>query len=185
VWYFTLLRKCPHISEYIFILSPSVLYLTNYVQQRHLARFLNWKKIPAFVEEEGSRLCWNTTARIWGYFSSVLEFKSCLCKSILILPSSTTRCEPGSSVRLVSGYGWTTELSRFNTRQRRKDFFCSLCVQNGSRAHPASCTMGTEGPLPGGKARPERDADHSPHLVPMSLMSRTYTSSPPKRLRGV
>jgi hypothetical protein len=29
-------------------------------------------------------------------------------------------------------------------------------------AHPASCTMGTGGSFPGGKARPERDADHSP-----------------------
>jgi hypothetical protein len=28
--------------------------------------------------------------------------------------------------------------------------------------HPASCTMGTGGPFPGGKARPGRDADHSP-----------------------
>jgi hypothetical protein len=27
---------------------------------------------------------------------------------------------------------------------------------------PASCTMGTGGPFPGGKARPGRDADHSP-----------------------
>jgi hypothetical protein len=27
--------------------------------------------------------------------------------------------------------------------------------------HPASCTMGTEGPFPGGEARPGRDADHS------------------------
>jgi hypothetical protein len=29
-------------------------------------------------------------------------------------------------------------------------------------AHPASCTMGTGGPFPGGNARPGRDADHSP-----------------------
>jgi hypothetical protein len=28
----------------------------------------------------------------------------------------------------------------------------------------------------GGKARPERDADHSPHLVPRSRMSTSYTS---------
>jgi hypothetical protein len=40
---------------------------------------------------------------------------------------------------------------------RVKDFFSNLCVQTGSGAHPASCTMGT-----GGKARPGRDADHSP-----------------------
>jgi hypothetical protein len=32
---------------------------------------------------------------------------------------------------------------------------------------------------PGVKARPGRDADHSPYLVPRSRMSRSYTSSPP------
>jgi hypothetical protein len=38
-----------------------------------------------------------------------------------------------------------------------EDFSSNLCVQTGSGAHPASYTMGT-----GGKARPGRDADHSP-----------------------
>jgi hypothetical protein len=32
-----------------------------------------------------------------------------------------------------------------------------------SGAHPASYTVGTGGSFPGGKARPGRDADHSPH----------------------
>jgi hypothetical protein len=43
-----------------------------------------------------------------------------------------------------------------------EDFSSSVCVQTGSGAHPASCTMGTGGPFPGGKARLGRDADHSP-----------------------
>jgi hypothetical protein len=43
-----------------------------------------------------------------------------------------------------------------------EDFSSSPCVQTGSRAHPASYPMGTEGPFLGGKARPGRDADHSP-----------------------
>jgi hypothetical protein len=43
-----------------------------------------------------------------------------------------------------------------------KDFSSILCVQTGSGAHPASCTMGTGGPFTVGKARPRRDADHSP-----------------------
>jgi hypothetical protein len=81
--------------------------------------------------------------------------------------------------------GWTTDRSRFDSWQRRKDFSCSLCVQTGSGAHPAFCTMGTGGPFPGAKARPGRDADHSPHLVPRSRMSRSYISSPPKRLHGM
>jgi hypothetical protein len=43
-----------------------------------------------------------------------------------------------------------------------KDFSSSLCVQTGSEAHPASYPMGSGCPFPGGKARPGRDADHSP-----------------------
>jgi hypothetical protein len=49
----------------------------------------------------------------------------------------------------------------FDPRQRQKDFSSILCVQTSSGAHPASCTMGTGGPFPGGKARPGRAADHS------------------------
>jgi hypothetical protein len=74
--------------------------------------------------------------------------------------------------------GWTTVRLRFDPRQRRKELSSSLCVQTGSGAHPAFCTMGTGGPFPGGKARPGRDADDSPHLVPRSGMSRSYASSP-------
>jgi hypothetical protein len=75
--------------------------------------------------------------------------------------------------------GWTTGRSRFNPKQRRNDFSSSLCVQTGSGAHPASCTVGTGGPFPRAKVRPWRDPDHSTHLVPSSRMSRSYTSSPP------
>jgi hypothetical protein len=45
---------------------------------------------------------------------------------------------------------------------RAEDFSSSPCVQTGSGAHPASYPMGTGGSFPGGKARPGRDADHSP-----------------------
>jgi hypothetical protein len=43
-----------------------------------------------------------------------------------------------------------------------KIFYSGLCVQTGSGAHPASCTMGTGCPFPGSKARSGRDANHSP-----------------------
>jgi hypothetical protein len=72
-------------------------------------------------------------------------------------------CEPGSSVSIVSGLGLDDRTIKVRSRQRRKDFSSSLCAQTGSGAHPASCTMGTGGPIPGAKARPGRDADHSHH----------------------
>jgi hypothetical protein len=74
--------------------------------------------------------------------------------------------------------GWTTGRSRFDPRQRRKDFSSSLCVQTGSGAQPASCTMGTGGPFSGATRWKARDADHSPLLVPRSRMSSSYIFSP-------
>jgi hypothetical protein len=46
---------------------------------------------------------------------------------------------------------WMTGRSRFDPRQRQKEFFSSLCVQTGSGAHRASYSMGTGGPFPGEK----------------------------------
>jgi hypothetical protein len=85
----------------------------------------------------------------------------------------------GSSGSIVSGYGLDDRAIEVRFAAEAKDFSSSLCVQTGSEAHPASCTMGTECPFPRGKARTGRDADHSPHLVLRSRMSRSYTSSPP------
>jgi hypothetical protein len=61
----------------------------------------------------------------------------------------------------VSDYGLDDRASGVRCPAGAKDFSSSLCVQTGSVARPASCTMGTGGPFPGGKARPGRDADHS------------------------
>jgi hypothetical protein len=85
----------------------------------------------------------------------------------------------------VSGYGLDDRGTEVRFPAEEKRFSSNLCVQTGSEAHPASCTMGTGGPFPGGKARPRRDADHSPNLVPRSRMIRSYISSPPKHLHGV
>jgi hypothetical protein len=42
-----------------------------------------------------------------------------------------------------------------------RDFSFNLCVQTGSGGHPATCPLGSGGPLPGGVAWPGHDADHS------------------------
>jgi hypothetical protein len=96
-----------------------------------------------------------------------------------------TSGEPGSWVNIVSGHGLNNRAIEVRSPAGAEDFSSSLCVQTGSGIHTASCTIGTGSPFPGGKAQPGRDADHSPHLVPRSRMSRSYTSSPPKRLHGV
>jgi hypothetical protein len=48
--------------------------------------------------------------------------------------------------------GWTTRRSGFDSRRGQRFFPSILCVQTGSGAQPASCTMGTGGPFPGGKS---------------------------------
>jgi hypothetical protein len=86
----------------------------------------------------------------------------------------------GRSVSIVSGYGLDDRVTEVRSPAEAKDFSYSFCVQTGSAAHPASCPMGTAGPFPGDEARPGRDPDHSPDLVPRSRMSRSYISSPPQ-----
>jgi hypothetical protein len=66
-----------------------------------------------------------------------------------------------SSSSIVSDYGLGDRTIGVRFPAGAKDFSCSLCVQTGSEAHPASCTMGTGGPFPGGKARLGHDANHS------------------------
>jgi hypothetical protein len=58
-------------------------------------------------------------------------------------------------------------------------FSSNLCFQTGSGAHPASYTVGTGGSFPGGKQRPERDADHSLPSSAEIKKERSYTSSHP------
>jgi hypothetical protein len=67
-----------------------------------------------------------------------------------------------SSVSTVSDYGLEDRAIGLRSPAEAKDFSSSLCDQTGSGAHPASCTMGTGVLSPGVKARPGRDADHSP-----------------------
>jgi hypothetical protein len=70
--------------------------------------------------------------------------------------------EPGSSVSIVSAYWLDDRAIEVPSPAEAKDFSSIVCVQTGSGAHPASCTMGTGGPFPGAKARPGSDSNHSP-----------------------
>jgi hypothetical protein len=52
----------------------------------------------------------------------------------------------------VSDYGLDDRAIGVRSPAGAEDFSSSLCVQTGSEAHPASCTMGTRVPFPGGKS---------------------------------
>jgi hypothetical protein len=93
--------------------------------------------------------------------------------------------EPGCSVSAVSGYGLYDRAIEVRFPAEARDFSSSLSVQTGSEAHQASCTMSTGGSFAGAKRGRGVMLTTHPHLVPRSRMSRSYTSSPPKRLHGV
>jgi hypothetical protein len=57
-----------------------------------------------------------------------------------------------SSGSIVSDYGLDDRAIGVLSPTGAKDFSSTLCVQTGSEAHPASCTMGTGGLFPGGKS---------------------------------
>jgi hypothetical protein len=78
------------------------------------------------------------------------------------VPSLSHLMSRFSSGSTVSDYGLDDRAIGVRSPEGAKDFSYSLLVQTSSGAHPASCTMGTGGPFPGAKARPGRDADHSP-----------------------
>jgi hypothetical protein len=68
---------------------------------------------------------------------------------ILLYHLGRSRVSSGS---IVSDYGLDDRAIGVRSQAEAKDFSSSLCVQTGSGAHPASCTMGTGGPFPGGKS---------------------------------
>jgi hypothetical protein len=69
---------------------------------------------------------------------------------------------------LCLDYGLDDRATGVRSPAGARDFSSILCVHTGSGANPASCPMDTGSPFAGSKARPGRDADHSPHLVPRS-----------------
>jgi hypothetical protein len=73
-----------------------------------------------------------------------------------------------SSGSIVSDYGLDDWTIGVRSPAGAEDFSSSLCVQTGSGAHPASCTMGTGGPFPGGKAWSGVMLTTHPYLVPRS-----------------
>jgi hypothetical protein len=86
---------------------------------------------------------------------------------------------------IVSDYGLDDRAIGVRSPVGAKDFSSSLCVQTGSGATqpPVQWVPGVLSP--GVKRGRGMTLTTHPHLVPRSSMSRSYISSPPKRLHGV
>jgi hypothetical protein len=90
-------------------------------------------------------------------------------------------------VRLIQytlGYGLDFRGSRVRFPAGAGNFSLHHRVQNGSGAHPASCSMDTEGYFPGSKAA-GREAHHSPPSSAEVKNAWSYTSASPIRLHGM
>jgi hypothetical protein len=68
---------------------------------------------------------------------------------VAVLSAYRSRVSSGS---IVSDYGLDDRAIGVRSPAGPKDFSSILCVQTGSGAHRASCTMDTGGPFPGGKS---------------------------------
>jgi hypothetical protein len=65
----------------------------------------------------------------------------CLCVTTYFFFLELGVRSQGSSVTIVSGYGLDDRAIEVLSPAGAKDFSSSLCVQAGSGAHPASCTV--------------------------------------------
>jgi hypothetical protein len=111
----------------------------------------------------------------------------CLELPQILLVASMCHSEPCSSVSTASGYGLDDRAIEVRSPAGAEDFSSTLCVQTGSGAHPASCTMGTGGPFPGDKSQPGHDADRSPSSVEVENEYELYllsSQAPPWRVVG-
>jgi hypothetical protein len=79
---------------------------------------------------------------------------------------------------------WQTFIKALCLCEGWKDILLLLCVQTSSDAHPASYLMGTRSPLPGVERSWGVTLTTHPHLVPRSIMRRSYITSPSWQLHG-
>jgi hypothetical protein len=127
---------------------------------RSIVRALGRFKVKCRLDQTGSGQC-----------KVAQRQPSCQDGSVKVVPSKMTAFyDDAVQPRRQPGY-------LFNDVFSVTRLHSSLCVQTGSGAHPASCTMGTGGPFPGDKTWP---ADNSP---PYSKVKQSlYT--PWRRLGG-
>jgi hypothetical protein len=109
---------------------------------------------------------------------------SCILNNIV----QTLSCQimyPGAGVAQSVSWLTTDWTTGVRSPTEAEDVSSSLCLQTGSGAHPASCSMGTGGPFPRVKRGRGVMLTNHPHRVPRLSMSRNYTSSHHMCLHGV
>jgi hypothetical protein len=82
--------------------------------------------------------------------------------SHLLINISYHFTEPGSTVSIVSGYGLDDRVIEVRSPAETKGFFLYPLCPDRLWGPPSLLYNGYRGSFPRGKARPGRDADHSP-----------------------
>jgi hypothetical protein len=142
-----------------------------------MQELLNVKAAGTYSDHSALKGC----ESLWVTYNWTIRWNSLLnppsedfCNNLILQGYSL---EPGSSGSIVYGYGLDDRAIQVRSPAEAKEFSCSLCVQAGSGAHPASCPMGTRGHSPGVKRGRGVTLTIHPQLVLRSWMSRSYTSS--------
>jgi hypothetical protein len=102
------------------------------------------------------------TCQLYVFTKTLIKLTVAVIESYHCCQLHTEFWNRGSTGSIVSDYGLEDRAIGVRSPAGAKDSSSNLCVQTGSGAHPASCTIGTGGPFPGGKTRTGSDADHSP-----------------------
>jgi hypothetical protein len=97
-------------------------------------------------------LCWSEFVRFVTRLTRCRRRRNIEVKVFIILLDYKWYQSLVSSGSIVSDYGLDDRAIGVRSPAGAKDFSSSLCIQTGSGAHPASCTMDTRSPYPGGKS---------------------------------
>jgi hypothetical protein len=137
------------------------------------------KSCTCFVDKRHYSISYNTAYLLQSHVSSSLFGKK------YVHFTDVSRQEPGSSVSIVSGYGLDDRTIDGRSPAERKDFSSSPVSRPALWSiHPP--LQWVPGVLsPGVKRGRGVTLTTHIHLVSRTRMSRSYISSPPKRLRGV
>jgi hypothetical protein len=171
IWFLLLILWIEFETLWIRILCVMVVQLSSFL----------WRIIVFPLDSRARKPSWHD---FWKLIANFVSLTVIIQKwqFAIVYPPHRSRV---SSVSIVSGYGLDDRATEVRSPAGAKDFSYNVCVQTGSGAHPASCTMGTGVLSPGVKRGRGVTLITHPHLVPRSWMSRSYISSPQKRLHGV